>query len=330
MARRFPHATILGIDLTPHLPNLDEPENVRFQVHDINRGMSQFHGQYDMIQMRCVMGGIIDIESTVKEVLLSLKPGGLLMIIDGDRFVDVDRTKYTTVAKVEGDEMDSNSSENGSWLARIWYETMTSEEFGGSDIVRSRDVFDLGLWDHPLCDPETAGGGSITIPVGPWMNDQNNTSSQRLKLAGSLLQKAFLSLHLSWHPALLRRGMNQDVLTEWSQNVDYELRNITHQIWCRYRYCFARRRSIEGSKAPGLPSPPGFSRLSSGLSDLEIFRGDSKLEENLALPYPGLDLYRDRGHALAELNRRKDMLAKFPKAAVAKCWEEQKQMIIKE
>ncbi|PVF94114.1 S-adenosyl-L-methionine-dependent methyltransferase [Serendipita vermifera] len=324
MARRFPHVSVLGIDLAPHPPNPDEPENVWFQVYDLNEGMVQFYGQYDMIQMRCVMGGITDIERTVKELLLSLKPGGLLILIDGDRLMKTDRTKVMAVAKIEGDEVESNSSYNGSWLARISYEASTANAISGADIVRARDVLDLGLWDHPLCDPETAGGGSLCIPIGPWMNDSNTTSSQRLQLAGSMLQKVFLSSHIAWHPILLKHGMKGDVLREWSQNIDNELRNLTHKMWCRYRYCFARRRPSDGSKAPSLPSPPSFSRLSQGLSDLEMFREDPNLEESLDLPYPALDSYKDRNHALIEMKRRNEMLAKLPKAAVAKCWEEQK------
>ncbi|CAG8654561.1 12761_t:CDS:2, partial [Acaulospora colombiana] len=227
--------------------------------------------------------GITDIEGTIKELLLTLKPGGFLIIIDGDRFMETDQTKVMAVAKVEGDEIDSSSSENGSWLARIAYEASTANAISGADIVKACDVIDLGLWDHPLCDPETAGGGSLYIPIDP-----NNISSQRLQLAGLLLQKTFLSSHLAWHPILLKHGMKEHVLTEWSRNIDY------------------------------------------GLSDLEIFHEGSKLEESLNLPYPAVYPYKDRDHALAEMNRRKDILAKFPKAVVAKCWEEQKRTDIKE
>jgi hypothetical protein len=72
-----------------------------------------------MIQMRCVMAGITDIEKTIKDLLLSLKPGGFLVIIDGDRPMNTDRETAIPVAKLEGDEVDSTASENGSWLARI-------------------------------------------------------------------------------------------------------------------------------------------------------------------------------------------------------------------
>jgi hypothetical protein len=105
-----------------------------------------------------------------------------------------------------------------------------------------------------------------------------------------------------------------------------ELRNLTHKMWCRYRYCFARRRSTDGSTAPSLPEPPGFSRLPSSLSDLEMFHGNPDLEESQNLPYPGLDPYSGQAQALAEMQRRNEMLARLPKAAVSRIWERKKQI----
>jgi hypothetical protein len=34
--------------------------------------------------------------------------------------------------------------------------------------VRTIDLLDLGLWDDPLADPETAVGASVWLPIGPW------------------------------------------------------------------------------------------------------------------------------------------------------------------
>jgi SAM-dependent methyltransferase len=121
MARRFPHVSVLGIDLSPHTPNPDtDPPNVQFQVYDINHGMEQFYDQFDVIQMRCVASGIRRINQTIKELLRSLKPGGFITIIDGDRTVSEDRSKYIEIMEVEGDEGGNASiSKNGSWLERM-------------------------------------------------------------------------------------------------------------------------------------------------------------------------------------------------------------------
>jgi SAM-dependent methyltransferase len=118
MARRFPHVYVLGIDLSPRTPNPDtDPPNVEFRVYDINDGMKQFFGQFDMIQMRCVGSGIKDIYKSLEELLLSLKPGGFITIIDGDRTLNEDRSKYLEIKTMEGDEGTTASvSEDGSWF----------------------------------------------------------------------------------------------------------------------------------------------------------------------------------------------------------------------
>jgi hypothetical protein len=38
----------------------------------------------------------------------------------------------------------------------------------GSNITRSGELIDMGLWDYPLMDPETARSGGVYLPIGPW------------------------------------------------------------------------------------------------------------------------------------------------------------------
>lgn len=38
----------------------------------------------------------------------------------------------------------------------------------GVHAERARELIDLGFWDHPTCDPDTAFGGSLFLPIGPW------------------------------------------------------------------------------------------------------------------------------------------------------------------
>jgi hypothetical protein len=38
----------------------------------------------------------------------------------------------------------------------------------GSLVGLGEALLDRGLWDHPLCDPETAVGGSVILPIGGW------------------------------------------------------------------------------------------------------------------------------------------------------------------
>ncbi|PVF94111.1 hypothetical protein CPB86DRAFT_789361 [Serendipita vermifera] len=299
MAHRFPHVSVLGLDLVPHLQAPDEPENVRFQTYDINKGMSQFHGQYDMIQMRCALAGITNSESTVKDLLMSLKPGGLLMVMEGDRLVEADRIKLVAVAKVEGSETDSSANDNESWLARILHEAATGNALNGADVAQSYDAFDHGLWSHPLCDPETARAASVFVPVGPWATDPDPVKSRKLQIVGALMQQAFLSLHAAFRPLFLQHGLEEASVDEWIRKATQEIQTMNPRVWGRLRYCWGRRRSADGSPAPAPPNPLG--------SDLEA-------------PYPAIEIYRTQEEAMEAARRRNESRIP-PKAEVEKAWE---------
>jgi SAM-dependent methyltransferase len=125
MARRFPHVSVLAMDLPPlaHDPE-KHPPNLQFQTHDINRGMAPFYGQFDFIQMRCVLTGIHDAAKAIQELLLSLKPGGFLTLMDGDVIhYSSDRRGVALMAKVHETDTTASVSEHGSWFFRIFYGT---------------------------------------------------------------------------------------------------------------------------------------------------------------------------------------------------------------
>jgi hypothetical protein len=120
MAYRFPHASILGIDLIP--PPIDwanSPSNLQFTINDVNFGMSRFYNQYDFVHVRCIGGGITDMDRTIVELQKCLKPGGILLIIDGDPIVYEGKEKPARIKKLPGDPDLSAVSENGSWLRRM-------------------------------------------------------------------------------------------------------------------------------------------------------------------------------------------------------------------
>lgn len=117
MAKRYPHASVLGVDLSP--TPLDEarvPRNVCFEIDDVNDGLGHYHGQFDVIHMRGVMTGIKDIEKTVEALQLCLKPGGLLILMCGDlRLYGEDLIHAAKIPDLEKDGPDSE----GSWTHKI-------------------------------------------------------------------------------------------------------------------------------------------------------------------------------------------------------------------
>jgi SAM-dependent methyltransferase len=195
MARRFPHASVLGVDLAP--PPVDTgnfPPNLRFEIDDINLGLDHFYDRYDLVHARCVSGGINDMDKTIVEFQKCLKPGGLLIIMEGDHIYER-RDKLARLKKLPGDPDVSALSENGSYLRRMvagelnisWIgklspflteallvsfdvlvEVVEAGTLAGSCINRAGELIDWGLWDYPLIDPDTCRSGGFYLPIGPW------------------------------------------------------------------------------------------------------------------------------------------------------------------
>ena len=59
MANKFPHVEVIGIDLAPVIVSEHAiPDNCRFELDDVNRGLPRFYGQIDLIHMRGISIGV--------------------------------------------------------------------------------------------------------------------------------------------------------------------------------------------------------------------------------------------------------------------------------
>jgi hypothetical protein len=59
MAQKFPHCDVIGLDWAPvSLESDNTPSNCRFEVGNIDCGLSHHHGGFDLIRVRCVGSGV--------------------------------------------------------------------------------------------------------------------------------------------------------------------------------------------------------------------------------------------------------------------------------
>jgi SAM-dependent methyltransferase len=115
MAKEFPHCEVVGVDLTPvPLENMDLPANCRFEIDDVNLGLTHFRGQFDVVHARLIASGLKDFRKTMQDVEECLKPGGIVLWVEfdydayaGERYV------YIPFATAEDG--------SGSWFQRIIY-----------------------------------------------------------------------------------------------------------------------------------------------------------------------------------------------------------------
>jgi Methyltransferase domain len=115
MANEFPHCEVLGIDLAP-VPIRPEgvPSNCRFEMDDINRGLTHLHGQFDVVFARAIGLGLKDFRKSLADIEACAKPGGILIWIDGD--FDI-YSGYPIVYR----PFWSESNPNGPYTTRIVY-----------------------------------------------------------------------------------------------------------------------------------------------------------------------------------------------------------------
>jgi len=120
MGHKFPHAEIVGVDASPVSLDSDEvPQNVRFEVDDVNNDLSHFHGSFDLVHMRMVQMGILDMSTLIRRLQRCLVPGGMLIIIDITHELWDSTHQLVNVARLDDDEDTSNAQVSGSWLARL-------------------------------------------------------------------------------------------------------------------------------------------------------------------------------------------------------------------
>jgi hypothetical protein len=85
MAKQFPWAQVVGVDLAPcPIASEELPPNCRFEVDNINLGLGHFENQFDVVHLRFVAGGMKDFAQRMKDVHSCLKPGGIVLWIEVD------------------------------------------------------------------------------------------------------------------------------------------------------------------------------------------------------------------------------------------------------
>lgn len=307
MAERFPHTLVTGVDLAPTpLDAAHFPSNLRIEIDDINLGLSHFYGQFDLVHMRSVQSGIHDIDKTLSDLFLCLKPGGILIIVDGGIHFLRDLGTFGRMRRVDGDEEDATAtSEDGSWFNRIHWEVSRACQIAGASVDRSHEVLSAGLWDHPFSEPGSVASGSYLFPVGPWAQGNNVAQNQQLHYGGLLMRQSLMNIHRAFHSILLRHGMTQDVLDAWSQEIDQELSTSRCKSWVRFHFNVARRR-LQQDSTPGVDSERSLPRIEPRPRD-----GNS---------YPAFEIFYDKETARAAWAKREETMGKLPTACVLRAW----------
>lgn len=60
------------------------PSNCRFECDDVNHGLGHYRNSFDVVHIRCAASGIKDGQALLHDAFDLLRPGGILLVVEGD------------------------------------------------------------------------------------------------------------------------------------------------------------------------------------------------------------------------------------------------------
>ncbi|KAG8834001.1 hypothetical protein FRC18_002742 [Serendipita sp. 400] len=248
MAREYPHAEVVGVDLAPiPIDNEAIPSNCRFEIDNINLGLPHFSEQFDVVHIRLVGSGLKNFEERMRDIHSCLKPGGIVI------WIDADFDLYST-EKFEYHPPGTDDNPGGSWPQRVLQEMRRACLKLGSDLHGMESALDAGLWRDPLMDPETCRTGSLYIPIGSWASHEEAEAAQLLEYAGTLMRQDFIDAMKSLILLMVKAGWSKNDVEMWRGKLIEELTELKIHMAVRFRLAWGRRTPVpETRSTQGMP-----------------------------------------------------------------------------
>ncbi|KAL5634785.1 hypothetical protein ACGC1H_002722 [Rhizoctonia solani] len=226
MATAFPHSEVLAIDLAPGLP-VNPPANLQFKVADITQEAPEYHGQFDLIQGRCIANGIKDYPALFALVHHYLKPGGILITAEG--FLDI-----------FGEDLMSVTPKEQGGLARLFSEIARRQPSpNNTGVNRTGNFLDGWLQEHGGF--EDIKERKIYVPMGWEGSTELCKEPQR---AGQLMLASTRSFAGAWRPMFLSMGLPEADIDRWVALAQEELNNPdTTRAYAKFRFVCATKRN---------------------------------------------------------------------------------------
>ncbi|KIM24059.1 hypothetical protein M408DRAFT_331978 [Serendipita vermifera MAFF 305830] len=298
MAKEFPWADVVGVDLAlcPLEPE-NVPPNCRFEMDNLNLGLSHYENQFDVVHLRFVGSGLKDFPQRMKDVHATLKPGGVVL------WVDVDYSLYFTPEfRYIPFALDANDPV-GAWGQRSLAEMRRACTIVGSDIHGMEDALDNGLWNNEQIDPETCKTGSLYLPIGPWATHEDPAITQKLRYIGALMRTDAINGMKSIRP-LLSKFWPPEIVDQWAKMAQKENMEMKNSPSMRVRLAWGRKRADGEERAPPLPLRPEPTESSSD---------DDALSDTDTKPYPFLFIYDSPEVSMEQkLLRNRDKVVSLP------------------
>ncbi|KIO19827.1 hypothetical protein M407DRAFT_246052 [Tulasnella calospora MUT 4182] len=233
MAREFPHAQVLGVDLTPVTPDANTPPNCRFGYLDANDGFTSLGESFDVVHMRSVGGGIRDQVRLVRDVARVLKPGGIFLWGAGDM----------DLYNENGERLPRFEEGKEGWCAMNAIFTQVREEM----LKQGRDLYGINDFKKLLEDSEYfkfLGKEDAFCPIGAWKEDTPKTA---WKQVGELFVVNVGRMVQSLGSLLVQSGRDKETIDRWLATVKEELETCNPKTQAMWRHMWSVRTEVEWS-----------------------------------------------------------------------------------
>ncbi|KAG9034905.1 hypothetical protein FS837_002103, partial [Tulasnella sp. UAMH 9824] len=210
MAKQFPSADVVGLDLVPVNASSEPPSNCRFDICNANDGLDRYpSASFNVVHIRLMLQGAKDYHGLFRQVHRMLRPGGVLLVVEGP-FAMFDANKDRIQAETPDDP-------GFTWLHRLTRttaEAIKARNPSYANLERVREFLsemsgDLwkGVW-----------GFSFFIPIGPWAADPIE------RQAGEFMRTSMIRGTEAVRPALVGSGVVPEEADHWIEEARAELK----------------------------------------------------------------------------------------------------------
>ncbi|KAF8606425.1 S-adenosyl-L-methionine-dependent methyltransferase [Ceratobasidium sp. AG-I] len=251
MAMQYPHAEVVGVDLAPNTTRAPPP-NCRFEFDDFNLGLSHYHGMFDVVHARSCCNGVTSFQELINDMAMCLRPGGYLLMVEGDMLLASHRRELQETANGDG-----NPSK--SWFARILFEAFSSAKARGAQ-VDAHDKLHGWICENQLV--EDACWAKHFIPIGPWERGRTAFETRKMEVIGELMRQNSLAFARAFKPLLLSEGYSSETIDRFIAGADKELNELSVHMYAPWYYFWAVRKAstdsaLIGSNAQSTPAATG-------------------------------------------------------------------------
>ncbi|KAG8953833.1 hypothetical protein FRC04_001463 [Tulasnella sp. 424] len=229
VARMFPHADVVGLDLAPVNPISEPPPNCQFECGDVNKDLSRYNNSFDVIHARAIIQGIHDYPAFLGQVVKMLRPGGVFISLEAQfEIFDVGHRSFGT--QIPDDP-------NFSWMHKL----LTSA--GSAMIARNPGLPELERIPDRLAESgdvwQEVSSTVLYTPIGAW--DRNMPEIEQR--VGDLMARNCLQFTDAARPLLNSLGEPPEVVDLWVRNTQAELKEARVKQYGRWPGVWAIKKS---------------------------------------------------------------------------------------